>query len=300
MPAGYALCALLTGLGMGVGDVGINVDGSSIETTSGKTVLPRMHAAYSIGTFAGAGLGTLATTLNIPLLVQILFFVVINLSVPLFTRKHLPHGNGVEAKRAVEETKQAPRVAVWKSRTVIFLSIGILGMTLAEGASNDWLAIALVDDFKQTATIAGIGYAILLGAMTLTRFFGGNLADRFGKARILQLCAGTGVAGLLLIILSHNVIAAFIGAALWGCGVALGFPLFLSAAGEGENSARKVAFVASSGYLAFLVGPPLLGFLGQAWGVTNMFYVIAAFLVISALFSTGAGNSRVAGSEPKA
>lgn len=300
MPAGYALCALLTGLGMGVGDVGINVDGSSIETTSGKTVLPRMHAAYSIGTFAGAGLGTLATTLNIPLLVQILFFVVINLSVPLFTRKHLPHGNGVEAKRAVEETKQAPRVAVWKSRTVIFLSIGILGMTLAEGASNDWLAIALVDDFKQTATIAGIGYAILLGAMTLTRFFGGNLADRFGKARILQLCAGTGVAGLLLIILSHNVIAAFIGAALWGCGVALGFPLFLSAAGEGENSARKVAFVASSGYLAFLVGPPLLGFLGQAWGVTNMFYVIAAFLVISALFSSGAGNSRVAGSEPKA
>ena len=108
----------------------------------------------------------------------------------------------------------------------------------------------------------------------------------------LQVCAFTGVAGLLLIILSGNVYVAFFGAAMWGCGVALGFPLLLSAAGEGENAARKVAFVASSGYMAFLVGPPLLGFLGQAWGVTNMFYVIAGFLVISVFFARGAAEPK--------
>jgi cyanate permease len=104
------------------------------------------------------------------------------------------------------------------------------------------------------------------------------------------------VIGLLLIILSHNIYAALIGAVLWGCGVALGFPLFLSAAGEGENSARKVAFVASAGYLAFLVGPPLLGFLGQVWGVTNMFYIVALFLVLSIVFASGAGNTKGTGS----
>jgi MFS family permease len=78
--------------------------------------------------------------------------------------------------------------------------------------------------------------------------------------------------------------------------VALGFPLYLSAAGEGENPARKVAFVASAGYLAFLVGPPLLGFLGQAWGVTNMFFVIVGALVVTFIFATGAGNTKGAGS----
>lgn len=292
IPAGYAVFALVTGLGMGIGDVGINVDGSAIETASGKTALPKMHAAFSIGTFVGAAIGTLATTLNISLLVQMIIFTLINLSVPLITRKHLPKGNGIEARHAVEENAKTQKVAVWRSRTVIFLALGILGATLAEGASNDWLAIALVDDFKASTTTAGLGFATLLAAMTTIRFFGGKIADRFGKGRTLQVLAFAGVLGLLLIILSHNIYAAFIGAALWGCGVALGFPLFLSAAGEGENSARKVAFVASSGYLAFLVGPPALGFLGQVWGVTNMFYVVAIFLVLTIIFASGAGNKK--------
>jgi MFS family permease len=288
-PVGYGIFALIAGLGMGFADVGINVDGAAIESARGKTVLPKMHAAFSIGTFVGAGIGTLASQFNFSLLIQMSVLALLTISIPFITHRHLPADTGIERNHK-KDVARAPKVAVWKSRTVIFLSIGILGITLAEGASNDWLAIALVDDFGQTQTMAGIGFAILLGAMTLTRYFGGNLADRFGKTRTLQTCALTGVTGLLIIILSHNVYAAFVGAALWGCGVALGFPLFLSAAGEGKNAARKVSFVASSGYLAFLVGPPLLGFLGQVWGVTNMFYVIATFLVIAALFASGAGH----------
>jgi len=290
-PVGYGIFALVAGLGMGFADVGINVDGAAIEKATGKTALPKMHAAFSIGTFAGAGIGTLASQFDFSLLTQMSVLALITIAIPFITHRFLPADTGIEAAPNKDEAK-APKVAVWRNRTVIFLAIGILGITLAEGASNDWLAIALVDDFGQTQTMAGIGFAILLGAMTLTRYFGGNLADKFGKTRTLQVCALTGVGGLLIIILSHNVYAAFVGAALWGCGVALGFPLFLSVAGEGDNAARQVSFVASSGYLAFLVGPPLLGFLGQAWGVTNMFYVIAAFLVVAAIFASGAGHKK--------
>jgi MFS family permease len=290
---GYALLAFVAGLGMGIADVGINVDGAAIETASSKTVLPKMHAAFSIGTFIGAAIGTLASSLNINLLAQMAAIAGIAVLLPLFTTKYLPATNGKEDFTAKDASTAAePKVAVWRNRTVIYLSIAILGLTLAEGASNDWLTLALVDDFDQTATMAGVGYAILLAAMTLTRFFGGNLADKFGRVLTLQVCAVTGVVGMLLIILSGNVYVAFVGAAMWGCGVALGFPLLLSAAGEGENAARKVAFVASSGYMAFLVGPPLLGFLGQAWGITNMFYVIAAFMLIAVFFSRGAAETK--------
>jgi MFS family permease len=296
MPAGYAMFALVAGLGMGIGDVGINVDGSAIETASGKTALPKMHAAFSIGTFVGAGLGTLATQFEVSILVQMLVFSALNLTVPIVTAKYMPKGNGVEAKQVAGEPTKEPRVAVWRSRTVIFLALGILGVTLAEGASNDWLAIAFVDDLGVSPTVAGLGFATLLAAMTVVRFFGGKIADRFGKARTLQVLGFAGVVGLLMIIVSNNVIIAFLGAVLWGCGVALGFPLFLSAAGEGANSARRVAFVASAGYMAFLVGPPLLGFLGHAWGVTNMFTVVALFLVLTIVFASGAGNTKGAGS----
>mgnify|MGYP000665045461 FL=1 len=290
---GYALLAFIAGLGMGIADVGINVDGAAIETASSKTVLPKMHAAFSIGTFIGAGIGTLASRLDINLLAQMSAVAGLTVLLPLFTAKYLPANNGMDDFAAKDPSSaKEPKVSVCRNRTVIYLSIAILGLTLAEGASNDWLTIALVDDFDQTATMAGIGYAILLGAMTLTRFFGGNLADKFGRVLTLQVCALTGVAGMLLIILSGNVYVAFVGAAMWGCGVALGFPLLLSAAGEGENAARKVAFVASSGYMAFLVGPPLLGFLGQAWGLTNMFYVIAGFLLVAVFFSRGAAETK--------
>ena len=209
----------------------------------------------------------------------------------------MPAGNGIEERKQAKGSKvREPRAAIWKDRRIIFLAIGILGITLAEGASNDWLTIALVDDYQESDANAGIAYAVLLGAMTVTRFFGGNIADRFGKARTLQVLAFGGIIGLLLIIFGGNLYLAWLGALLWGCGVALGFTLYLSAAGEGEDPARKVAFVASSGYLAFLVGPPLLGFLGQAWGVTNMFFVLVAALVVTFIFAAGAGNTKGAGS----
>ncbi|WP_138274780.1 MFS transporter [Rhodoluna limnophila] len=297
--AGYAVFALVAGLGMGIADVGINVDGAAIESATGKTALPKMHAAFSIGSLAGAGIGILATQTNFDLFWQIIILSAITIVVPLTTARFLPAGNGIEERREKLAKGQKPleaRSAIWKDRRIIFLAIGILGITLAEGASNDWLTIALVDDYQETDANAGIAYAVLLGAMTLTRFFGGNLADRFGKARTLQVLAFGGIIGLLLIIFGGNLYLAWLGAMLWGCGVALGFPLYLSAAGEGENPARKVAFVASAGYLAFLVGPPLLGFLGQAWGVTNMFFVLVAALVVTFIFATGAGNAKGAGS----
>lgn len=296
---GYAVFALVAGLGMGIADVGINVDGAAIESATGKTALPKMHAAFSIGSLAGAGIGILATQTNFDLFWQIIILSAITIVVPLTTARFLPAGNGIEERREKLAKGQKPleaRSAIWKDRRIIFLAIGILGITLAEGASNDWLTIALVDDYQETDANAGIAYAVLLGAMTLTRFFGGNLADRFGKARTLQVLAFGGIIGLLLIIFGGNLYLAWLGAMLWGCGVALGFPLYLSAAGEGENPARKVAFVASAGYLAFLVGPPLLGFLGQAWGVTNMFFVLVAALVVTFIFATGASNAKGAGS----
>ncbi|MEY4989345.1 MAG: hypothetical protein RI933_978, partial [Actinomycetota bacterium] len=130
---------------------------------------------------------------------------------------------------------------------------------------------------------------------TLTRFFGGNLADRFGKARTIQALVATGVLGILMIIFgAPNVWFAWIGAALWAAGVALGFPLLLSAAGEAEHPAKRVSFVAAWGYGAFLAGPALLGFLGEAWGILNMYFVVAGLLATAFIFSSAAGNKRPA------
>ena len=277
--------------GFGMVDVSINVDGAAIEQKLGRTIMPRLHAAYSIGTLIGSTAGTLAAAANFPLDIQCYVLFSINILVPVLTYRAIPHDNGVAVKTTDAGTGKA-KSSKWLDFRVVSLGIGILAITLVEGSSNDWLALSMVDDYKVSAAQAGIAYSMLLGAMTLTRFFGGSLSDRLGRSRALQVLGLSGIVGILLVILSGNVYLAWLGAALWGVGVALGFPLFLSAAGEGENAARKVSFVATAGYLSFLAGPPVLGFFGQVWGLLNMFYLLVAFLVVVLLFSWSAGNER--------
>ena len=291
-PVGFGIALFIAGFAIGFTGVGINVDGSAIEIQRGRSVLPRMHAAYSIGTLAGAAIGTVATLLDIDLVAQMIVLSVASLILPVLARRVLPHGNGSTTAVSADDTTSGSRATaagpVWRSLTVVGLGLGIFGLTLAEGASNDWLTLAIVDDYRESETMAGVAYVILLLSITVTRYFGGQLVDRFGRVRVLQVLSSGAILGLFIIIVSPFVYVAFIGVALWGAGVALAFPLFISAAGEHPNSARTVAFVTSCGYGAFLVGPPLLGFLGQAWGLLNMYWVIMIGVAIAALAARAA------------
>jgi MFS family permease len=210
---------------------------------------------------------------------------------PFIVSKHLPSDIGIET--AAPKQADAPKPAHWFSFTLVLFGLGILGITLAEGGAGDWMTLGFTEGYRTTPAQAGIGFALFFVGMVLIRFFGGNVADRIGKGRALQLFAGIGVIGILMVVLgAPNLTLGWIGAALWGMGVALGFPLFLSAAGEGENAAKRVGFVASWGYGAFLAGPPILGLLADQIGMLNMFFVIAGFVFVALLVAGAAGSKR--------
>ena len=290
------VCGFILGFGVGVADVAQNVDGSQIEQKLGRSIMPRLHAAYSLGTLVGAGYGSLAAFLKLQVEWQIFMLVPVGAALALVTHRHLPANVG---KLAAGETHQSSSTETSGNRrrsafsllfasSLFFLGLGIFAITLVEGASNDWLALSLVKEYHASNANAGVGYAFLVGAMTLTRFFGGNLVDSWGRDKVLRRAALVGVGGIAVLIFAPQwfgdaaLYVAWFAAACWGVGVALAFPLFLSAAGEGAESARRVALVATCGYTAFLVGPPLLGLLGQSIGLLNMFGVLAACLVLAA------------------
>ncbi|MGO4425643.1 sugar MFS transporter, partial [Streptomyces sp. MCAF7] len=78
---------------------------------------------------------------------------------------------------------------------------------------------------------------------------------------------------------------------LWGIGASLGFPVALSAAGDsGDNSAARVSLAATLGYVAFLVGPPSLGQLGEHFGLRNALFLVL-ILVVAASFATPAART---------
>jgi MFS family permease len=229
----------------------------------------------------------------------VLILATLSLIVPVIFSRLLPAKNGIDPHHHKDAPADSRPGKVFISAGIIALCIGIFGITIAEGAANDWLAIGLVDDYKVSNQLAGLAFAVFNLSMTVVRFFGGNLVDRFGRSRVLQVLAGFGIIGLLLIILSHNIVLAIVGAALWGAGVALGFPLFISAAAEAPGGARTVAFVTTSGYFAFLVGPPLLGFVAESWNsMLNMYWLLAIGLIAS-FFAARATKGNAHSSQPQ-
>jgi len=289
----FGIMIFVTGFGYGLADVAINLDGSTIETKLARSVLPRMHAAYSVGALAGAAIGTICIAFQISLLAQILTLCSLVIAMPLIVFRFVPWHTAQDLHHRDASIAKPEKVNLYKDKRILLLGVGILCITLAEGAANDWLALSVVDGYKESATNAGVAFAVFNLAMTVTRFFGGAISDRYGRRHTVQAMAITGAIGLLFVIFGPSVLFAWIGAVLWGIGVALGFPLFISEAGEGENAARKVTLVTTFGYFAFLVGPPSLGFVAQVTGLLPMLFIIAALLVLASASARVMSNRKL-------
>jgi MFS family permease len=173
-------------------------------------------------------------------------------------------------------------LSVWRDVNLLLIGVIVLGMTFAEGSANDWLALAAVDGHNLSNTDGAIVFGVFVAAMTVGRVIGGPLIDRFGRVAVLRTCAALGIAGLLLFIVAPTIWLLVIGIVLWGLGASLGFPVGMSAAADDpKRAAARVSAVAIIGYFAFLVGPPVLGLLGQHVGILNALYVILALMVLA-------------------
>jgi MFS family permease len=123
--------------------------------------------------------------------------------------------------------------------------------------------------------------------MSASRWCGPALLDRYGRVRVVRALALAGAAGAALFVYAPTTPVAVVGVTLWGLGVALGFPVGMSAAAdEPGGAAARVGVVSAIGYTAFLAGPPLVGFLGERVTVLRALMVVAALFGVAAL---GAG-----------
>lgn len=285
-----ALGLAMLGFGNGMVDVMMNVEGAAVEREIGKTLMPLMHACFSLGTVIGAVIGAGAAALRIDVSWHLMVIALLVVGVAVIAVRYIPNevelGDpeaGVPEKRPWGE-RLRENLSVWADWRLILIGVVMLGMAFAEGSANDWLALGVVDGHHQSNATGALIFGFFVAAMTLGRVVGGPLVDRVGRTNAIRITAGLGVVGLLLFILGGPIWLVVIGTVLWGFGVSLGFPLGMSAAADGtDKPAARVSAVAMIGYCAFLVGPPLIGFLGQAFGILNALYVLLVLMVASAL-----------------
>ncbi|MET9087746.1 MFS transporter [Streptomyces sp. NPDC004237] len=288
--AAVALGLGLFGLGMGGDEVALNIEGAEVERLLGRSTLPAMHGFFSLGTVVGAVGGMCLTAIDFPVLVHLLAVTAVVLVALALVIRRVPAEVGRQAATGAREPGAA-RTAVWKDPTLLLIGCVILALALAEGSANDWLPLVMVDGHGFDAALGSAVYAVFAAAMTVGRFVGGRFVDRFGRAAALCGSALVGAAGLALVIFVDNQAVAAAAAVLWGLGASLGFPVALSAAGDsGEDAAARVSLAATVGYVAFLVGPPSLGYLGEHFGLRHALIPVLV-LVVAAAFATPAARS---------
>ncbi|KQY94473.1 hypothetical protein ASD24_02635 [Paenibacillus sp. Root52] len=279
------------GAGFGAAEVGLNMEGSAVEKAMGKVLLPAFHGFFSVGTLAGAAIGVGAEAIRLPILIHFLILALFISIALLSSFRYLPKATGKEIVPSIDNRGTAPKkpLQVWTEKRTLLIGIMVLGMAFAEGSANDWLPLIMVDGYGVNSLTSSIVYGIFVGAMTLGRFSGGWVLDRYGRVRVLMGCAISAICGLVLVIWGQHYLLASAGVFLWGLGASLGFPVGLSAAGDDpQGAAARVGAVATSGYIASLVGPPALGFLGEHYGLLNAMIAVLIGVMISGTLTRSA------------
>lgn len=284
-----AVGLVIFGAGLGLTDVSMNISGAANEQRLKRTIMPLFHALFSVGTMVGAGLGVLAESLQIPVILHVGVLTVAFLLGVLATNRFIQPELEPAVPGDTAPTSAVSRWRVWREPLTWFLGIIILGMALAEGSANDWLALAMVDGHGQTNAQGALSLGVFLTAMTVGRVLGTGLLDKFGRVPVLRISAVLAAVGLGMVIFLDNSIIVHVGIVVWGLGSALGFPVGMSAAADDlKTAAARVSAVATIGYTAFLAGPPLIGFLGEQVGLLKALLVVLVFIAMAGLASPAA------------
>jgi MFS family permease len=288
----------LFGFGNGAVDVMMNVEGAEAERELGKTVMPLMHAFFSFGTVAGAGLAAAASAVGLSVAVHLGIIAVLIAVAVVIAVRYVPvreelgdDATDVDAPREPLGVRLKRSLRVWADVRLLLIGVVMLGMSFAEGSANDWLALAVVDGHGYDETTGAAVFTVFTVAITAARVLGGPFIDRFGRVVMLQSMSVIGVAGLALFIFASEPWLIIVGTLLWGIGCSLAFPVGMSAAADvpdRADAAARVSAVAMIGYCAFLVGPPLIGFLGEQFGILNGLILLLGLMAVAGLAAPAA------------
>ena len=270
-PLALFLMLLPAGLCIGAVEVVVNLEADRVEHQTGRRLMNRAHAFWSFGFFAAGLLGALMSHLGLSPQAHLA------LVVPMVWLAGTLLLGRFDAAPERSGAGSALPPAHWARPTwgVMVLVIVALSAMVLEGAGAEWSAIYMRDVFGAGPFVAGLGVATGALAQAITRFFADAFVERHQPVAVARALLGVLGAGTLLVFAAPNTWAALLGFALMGIGTSAIFPLTMSAAAQRSDraAATNVASLAQISFLAFLLGPPLLGYVAQTLGIRWSFGV---------------------------
>ncbi|MVM40912.1 MFS transporter [Spirosoma sp. HMF3257] len=277
-----ALGLFLLGLSSALINVAMNTCATNVERTEGIAIMSSCHGMWSLGGLLGSGIAGAVIALHVS--PQIHMAVIAGL-VLLTTFLLQPTLQTIPSSSRTESGEKAGSSFVMPNLDLLLMILIGLAVAMGEGVALDWSAVYLHETIGASSQIAALGFGAFSLTMTSLRFFGDAIIPRIGAKRWLQLGSLLAASGLVFAIVLPYPPTALIGFALLGAGCSLGAPILYSASMRvpGIPPAAGLATFATFSFIGFLAGPPVIGFVSEAFGL----YYGLGFVAFILLISTG-------------
>ena len=275
----FAFFLIICGAFVAVVEVAINLEADRVEHALGSRIMNRSHAFWSIGFFSAAVVGALFSQFKVML--EIHFLLVCGIA--FLISKIIFEDYIVASPRHTNVTKI--KKFSLPTGPIFVMVLFTMSAMLVEGASIDWSVIFMREIHSASPFISGFSLAMAAFSQALVRFFGDNLLNKFGPILISVASLFFMFLGIFLVVLSNSSILAILGFLFLGAGSAVIFPMAISiAASRSDHPAEtNVASLTQFAFGMFLLGPPILGFVGEAYSLRWSFSLCIPLLILSCL-----------------
>lgn len=261
-------------------NISANTQAVGVESLYQRSIMATFHGIWSLAGFSGAAVGTFMIAQQVAPLHHFIIVCFCCLVVVLLAQgKILP-----------EDAKSTTKTPLFAKPDATILRLGLIafGCLVCEGTMFDWSGVYFQKVVNAPKELVTLGYSVFMGTMATGRFVGDKLVTRFGIQRMLQTSGIIICTGLSIAVLFPTLVPATIGFFLVGFGVSSVVPLVYSATGKSKTMSPGVALAAVStiGFLGFLIGPPLIGFIAEIAGLRWSFTVIAMIGLSTTIMAT--------------
>ncbi|GAB3808825.1 MFS transporter [Spirosoma humi] len=283
-PYVLAIGLFLMGLNAALINVAMNTTATNLERARGIVIMSSCHGMWSLGGLLGSGIAGVVISLHMspPTHLAIMAGLILVLTFvlqPILAQ--IPSSSRTETGEKAGSSFVRPNLDL-----LLMILIG-LALAMGEGAAFDWSAVYLRETLGASSQIAALGFASFSLTMTGFRFLGDAIIPKIGAKRWLQIGGILAALGLFFAIALPYPTTALIGFGLLGAGCSLGAPVLYAASMRvpGIPPAAGLATFATFSFIGFLAGPPVIGFVAEAFGLYYGLGFVAIMLLISAGFA---------------
>ena len=289
--------AFAAGASYSLMNIACNAQGSMIQESVGRSLMPSFHGSWSIGA-CSASLMAGAIAKYVPVEWDLLG----NSFIALFgclmvSRALLPFSADQHDAIKNSEVPHDVRIPPNIKNFILMVAIGSFLATIAETSVGDWSSIYLKEDLHLPIGINTLGYTCFVLAQILGRFSVGRLIDLYGIPLVIRVGGLVGGFGYLIGLIIANIertnhqyialIVMCISYAVLGLGVSPMPPSYVSVAGSipGIPTARALTRLAVISSTGFFVGRFIISSFAGLFGLPTALLFPATALIGSGVLA---------------